>query len=145
FDVKPPAGDITRTTVATLAPKGGKLTLSKDLVAGLIENRTRVNLSVGPAARMNVPGLLTALDRYPYGCAEQTVSRALPLLYVNAVAADIGLAADKEIKERVEGAIARLFDMQDSSGAFGAWGPSNTDIWLTSYVTDFLTRAGEAG
>lgn len=145
FDVKPPAGDIKRTTVATLASGGGKLTLSKDLLAGLIENRTRVNLSVGPAARLDVPGLLTALDRYPYGCAEQTVSRALPLLYVNAVASQIGIAADQEIKARVDGAIARVFDMQDSSGAFGGWGPSNTDIWLTSYVSDFLTRAREAG
>ena len=35
--------------------------------------------------------------------------------------------------------------MQDSSGAFGIWGPSDGDMWLTSYVTDFLTRAKEAG
>lgn len=145
LDVKPPAGDIKRTTVAKLAGNGGKLTLSKDLLAGLIRNRTTVNLSVGPAASMDVPGLLTALDRYPYGCAEQTVSRALPLVYANAVAARIGLGADKALKERVQGAIARVFDMQDSSGAFGSWGPDNANLWLTSYVTDFLTRAREAG
>jgi len=145
LDVKPPAGDIKRTTVSALAPAGGKITLSKDLLAGLIKSRTRVNVSVGPAAMMDVPGLLTALDRYPYGCAEQTVSRALPLVYANAVAARIGIGADKVLKERVQGAIARVFDMQDSSGAFGSWGPGNTDLWLTSYVTDFLTRAREAG
>jgi uncharacterized protein YfaS (alpha-2-macroglobulin family) len=145
LDVKPPAGDIKRTTVAKLAGNGGKLTLSKDLLAGLIRDRTRVNLSVGPAASMDVPGLLTALDRYPYGCAEQTVSRALPLVYANAVAARIGLGTDTELKARVEGAIARVFDMQDSSGAFGSWGPGNANLWLTSYVTDFLTRARESG
>ncbi|MCC7251498.1 alpha-2-macroglobulin [Hyphomicrobium sp.] len=144
FDVKPPAGDIKRTTVAKLAA-GGKLTLSRDLLTGLIANRTRVNLSVGPAATMDVPGLLTALDRYPYGCAEQTVSRALPLLYANAVAARIGIGADKQLKERVQGAVARVFEMQDSSGAFGSWGPGSADLWLTSYVTDFLTRARESG
>jgi uncharacterized protein YfaS (alpha-2-macroglobulin family) len=147
LDVKPPAGDIKRTTVAQLAAGGGKLTLSKDLLAGLIKNRTLVNISVGPAARMDVPGLLTALDRYPYGCAEQTVSRALPLLYANVVAASIGIGADKELKARVNGAIARVFDMQNSSGAFGSWGPGSGsgDLWLTSYVTDFLTRARELG
>jgi len=145
FDVKPPAGDIKRTTVSQIAPKGGKLTLSKDLLAGLIASRTRVNLSVGPNATLDVPGLLTALDRYPYGCAEQTVSRALPLVYANAVAAQIGMAADKEIKERVQGAVERVFEMQDSGGAFGSWGPGNADLWLTSYVTDFLTRAKEKG
>ena len=92
-----------------------------------------------------MPGLLTALDRYPYGCAEQTVSRALPLLYANAVAARIGIGADKELKERVQGAVARVLEMQDASGAFGSWGPGNGDLWLTSYVTDFLSRARDSG
>ncbi len=73
---------------------------------------------------MDVPGLLTALDRYPYGCAEQTVSRALPLVYANAVATQIGMGADKALKERVQGAIARVFDMQDTSGASAAGGPA---------------------
>ena len=145
FDVKPPAGDIKRTTVTALKAGGGSLTLSSDLVHDLIPARTRVNLSVGPAAAMDVPGLLTALDRYPYGCAEQTVSRALPLLYANTVAAAIGIAPDKEIKERVQKAVDRVFEMQDGSGAFGVWGPSSGDLWLTGYVTDFLTRAKEQG
>ena len=145
LDVKPPAGDVKRTVVQSLAAKGGKLTISKDLMAGLIASRSRVMLSVGPAAKLDVPGVLAALDRYPYGCAEQTVSRALPLVYANAVAAQIGIAQDNEIKVRVQAAIDRLFEMQDASGAFGLWGPSGTDLWLTAYVTDFLTRAKEGG
>ncbi|MGI9403468.1 MAG: alpha-2-macroglobulin family protein [Hyphomicrobium sp.] len=145
FDVKPPAGDIKRTTVASLKANGGNITLSSDLVNGLIPDRTRVTLSVGPTAALDVPGLLTALDRYPYGCAEQTVSRALPLVYANAVAAQLGIATDKELKERVQQAVNRVFEMQDGSGAFGSWGPRNTNMWLTSYVADFLTRAKEQG
>ena len=92
-----------------------------------------------------MPGILASLDRYPYGCAEQTTSRALPLLYVNDVAKRMGLATDALLRERIDGAIARVLEMQDSSGAFGIWGPSDGDMWLTSYVTDFLTRAKEAG
>ena len=38
-----------------------------------------------------------------------------------------------------------MLETQDASGAFGAWGPSNGDMWLTAFVTDFLTRAKEAG
>ena len=91
-----------------------------------------------------MPGILASLDRYPYGCAEQTTSRALPLLYVNDVAKRIGLASDAQLRERIDGAIARVLEMQDASGAFGIWGPSDGDMWLTSYVTDFLTRAREA-
>ncbi len=145
FDVLPPANDVKRTTISSLKANGGKLTLSRDLVSDLIASRTKINLSVGPTARLDVPGLLAQLDRYPYGCAEQTVSRALPLLYVNAVAAQIGIAEDKALKERVQSAVNRVFEMQDSSGSFGGWGPSNADLWLTAYVTDFLTRAKENG
>ena len=145
FEVLPPAGDIKRTTVSSLKEKTGKMTIGADLVQDLIASRTRVNISVGPAARLDVPSLLTQLDRYPYGCAEQTVSRALPLVYANAVAAQVGIAQDKALKARVQGAVDRVFEMQDSSGAFGVWGPSSPDLWLTGYVMDFLTRAKEAG
>ena len=145
FDVKPPAADITRTTIATLAPKGGKLALSKDLLADLIPGTAKVTTHVGPLAGFNVPGLLAQLDRYPYGCAEQTTSRAMPLLYANDVARQIGIGADAALKTRIAGAIERVLDMQDSSGAFGLWGPSNGDLWLTAYVTDFLLRARESG
>ncbi|HWB45361.1 MAG TPA: alpha-2-macroglobulin [Hyphomicrobiaceae bacterium] len=144
FDVKVPAGDIKRLTVSTLAPKG-RITLSSDLLNDLIPSRSRVSVTVGPTARLNVPGILAALDRYPYGCAEQTVSRALPLVYLNDVAKRIGMASDTTVRERVAKAIERVFEMQDASGAFGIWGPADGDMWLTSFVTDFLTRAKEAG
>ena len=144
FDVKPPAGDIKRTTVASLKV-GGNISLSPGLVRDMIAPRTRVSISVGPTATLDIPSLLTSLDRYPYGCAEQTVSRALPLVYANAVAAQLGIAPDKELKERVQKAVDRVFEMQDSSGAFGVWGPVTTDLWLTGYVTDFLSRAKEQG
>ncbi|MGD9925419.1 MAG: alpha-2-macroglobulin, partial [Pseudorhodoplanes sp.] len=144
FDVKAPGGDIKRVTVAKLAPRSGRLLLTDDLVTDMIASRTRVNVSVGPLASFDVPGLLSQLDRYPYGCAEQTTSRALPLLYANELSAQIGMRSDNALRERVQAAIDRVFEMQDASGAFGVWGPSNTDMWLTAYVTDFLTRAKEA-
>ena len=145
--MKAPAGDVKRVTVASLASGGGKLVLSKDVLADLIPGTSRISMSVGPTALLDVPSLLTELDRYPYGCAEQTTSRALPLLYVNDVARRIGIANDAEIKNRIQAAIERVLEMQDASGAFGIWGPttSSGDLWLTAYVTDFLTRAKEAG
>jgi len=145
LEVMPPANDIRRTHVANLAAKGGRLSLSQDLLTDLIPSSTRIALNVGPSAGMDVPGLLASLDRYPYGCAEQTTSRALPLLYVNDVAKRIGLAEETQLRERVDKAVARVLEMQDSSGAFGIWGPGEPDLWLTGYVTDFLTRAKELG
>jgi hypothetical protein len=145
LDVKPPGGDIRRVTISSLKPKGGSITLSPDLVADLLPQRSKVTVSVGPMAALDIAGLVTQLDRYPYGCAEQTTSKALPLVYLNEMAKLAGMKPDESIKPRVQGAIERLMEMQDGSGAFGIWGPGDGDMWLTAYVTDFLTRAKEAG
>jgi uncharacterized protein YfaS (alpha-2-macroglobulin family) len=145
LSIVPPAMGIRRTTLARLAADGGKLTVSGDLFHDLIPSSARLSATVGPTSAFDVAGLLGELDRYPYGCAEQTTSRVLPLLYVNDMARRLGIAQDAEIKTRIGKAVERLLEMQDSGGAFGAWGPQDGDVWLTAYVTDFLTRAREAG
>lgn len=146
LEVMPPAADIKRSTVTSLASRTGRIEISKDILADLIPGTARLTLNVGPTAALDVASLLGQLDRYPYGCAEQTTSRALPLLYVNEMATRIGLANDAQIRERIASAIERVLEMQDASGAFGVWGPTDGgDLWLTAYVTDFLTRAKEQG
>jgi uncharacterized protein YfaS (alpha-2-macroglobulin family) len=105
-----------------------------------------VSLAVASLAGIDVPALLQALDRYPYGCSEQIVSRALPLLYVNKLAKSAALGIDPDINERIRGAIERVLTRQESSGAFGLWSAANADdMWLHAFVTDFLTRARENG
>ncbi len=144
FDVKAPAVDVRRHVRRELKP-GEAYKLPADLIAGLVPGDARVSLAAGPAAELNVPALLAELDRYPYGCAEQTISRALPLLYANDLSVDRGLTVDTALRGRIGTAIERVFQMQDSSGGFGAWGPGSADIWLSAYVSEFLTRAKEAG
>jgi penicillin-binding protein 1C len=100
---------------------------------------------VSPLAALDVPGLLQALDRYPYGCSEQIVSRAMPLLYVNRLASAEALALDDKADERVKDAIERVLARQGSNGAFGLWSAGGDDAWLDAYVADFLTRARERG
>ena len=143
--VFPAAPSVKRQFVSKLSKDGGKLTIDKDAVSGLIPDSAKISVNVGPTAALDVPGLLLALDRYPHGCAEQITSRALPLLYLSSVAQKSGLAGDKGARERVQKAIDRLTELQDSSGAFGLWAPADNDLWLTAYITDFLTRAKETG
>ncbi len=145
FPVEPAAPNVTRRTLEALAANSGSLRISADLIADLIPDTARVTVNAGPEAALDVPGLLLSLDRYPLGCAEQTVSRALPLLYLNEVADAIGLSGESGARERIQGAIDRLALLQDSSGSFGLWSPGSYDLWLTAYVTDFLTRAQEKG
>ncbi len=102
-----------------------------------------VSLNVTRSAAFDIPALLMTLDRYPYGCAEQTTSRALPLLYMSELAKQSGIAEDGEVQKRVQEAIYRVLSYQASSGSFGLWSPGSGDLWLDAYVTDFLTRARE--
>ncbi|VAW11093.1 PAN domain protein [hydrothermal vent metagenome] len=136
---------VTRRNLQTLAGNGGQLTLSADLAAEFVAGTSKVSLTVSRGLFTDLPGLLTALDRYPYGCAEQTVSRAMPLLYANQVASEAGLGDDDALRGKVQKAIARVLQYQGSNGSFGLWGPGGNDLWLDAYVTDFLGRARAQG
>src|SRR5207247_5942639 len=83
--------------------------------------------------------------RYPQGSSEQITSRAMPLLYVNDLAAGAHLAMDTAVDQRIKDAIERLLARQGSNGSFGLWSAGGDDAWLDAYVTDFLTRAREKG
>ena len=142
--VKPATQILARRTVKPLEP-GQSITIASDVFADLVKGTGKVALSVTPTAALDVATLLAALDRYPLGCTEQIVSRALPLLYVSELSADAGIAADTGIDERIAKAIEIVLARQGSEGAFGLWSPGGDDAWLDAYVTDFLTRARARG
>ncbi|MCZ8098100.1 MAG: MG2 domain-containing protein [Burkholderiales bacterium] len=141
--VNPGSSTIYRRIVRPLPPGGG-LTITDDLVSEFLPGTGAVSLAVSAHGGIDVPALLQALDRYPYGCTEQVVSRAMPLLYVNRLAATQALALDDGVDQRIRDAIDRVLSRQDSNGAFGLWSVGGAeDIWLDAFVTDFLTRARE--
>jgi uncharacterized protein YfaS (alpha-2-macroglobulin family) len=144
--VMPANAPLTRRFTLPLAAKGGALTLSRDLLAEMLPGTGAVALSVSPLPQIDAAGLIKELDRYPYGCTEQTVSRALPLLYLS----DLGLnpaELDADLASRLQQAIDRLVNRQSGAGAFGLWSTygDETSLWLTAYVADFMLRAREKG
>ncbi len=146
FAVQAPTSEVYRRSVQPLAP-GASATVSEDLLADFLPGTGAVSVAVTPWSAFDVPALLKALDRYPHGCTEQVVSRALPLLYVNRLAAEEHLSLDAAVDERIKAAIDRVLTRQDSTGSFGLWSSSGAgeDVWLDAYVADFLTRARERG
>ena len=137
---------IARRNRIPLAASGGRFTIDDSAFAGLMPGTGRATLVIGPLATFDTAGMLNQLDLYPYGCTEQTTSRALPLLYYSQVAQSLGLApGDSGIETRVNDAIQRILANQTGSGAFGLWHPFEGDFWLDAYVTDFLSRAKAAG
>lgn len=131
-------------TVTALDP-GREFTVDRDVTAGFAAGTSIVSVALSRTGGIDVPGLLRALDKYPYGCIEQTTSRALPLLYYNDVALLGYGPSDPRIGDRVQDAIYRIVDMQISDGSFGMWGPFGNPAaeWLQSYALDFLVRARE--
>ncbi len=136
--------EIARTSRVELE-NGDTFTMDGDVFAGLVEGTGRATLAVGPIARFDAPGLLSALDRYPYGCTEQITSKALPLLYFDQVAVSMGLSEHQNVANRIDQAIAEVLSNQSSNGAFGLWSPGSGDLWLDAYVSDFLSRARGKG
>ncbi|MBW9065977.1 alpha-2-macroglobulin family protein [Rhizobium herbae] len=140
--VRPAALPVTTRHPVTIEPNAS-LKVDGELLAESMLQGSAVSISVTRSAAFDIPALLTSLDRYPYGCAEQTTSRALPLLYLSELSKQSGLPDDTDVQKRVQEAIYRVLSYQSSTGSFGLWGPGSGDLWLDAYVTDFLTRARE--
>jgi uncharacterized protein YfaS (alpha-2-macroglobulin family) len=105
-----------------------------------------VRLSTQPLTRFS--GHLENLLAYPYGCAEQTVSKAFPLLYFGALARELapGRFSTAGPAGLVQMAIRRLQTMQTPTGGYGYWpGADEPDPWVSAYVCHFLLEARTAG
>ena len=133
-----------RTSRFDLA-SGATFSFDANVFAGYMSGTASATLAAGPIARLDAPGLLEALDRYPYGCTEQTTSRALPLLYLDEVARAMGLAQRDTLALRIDQAIEKVLTNQATNGAFGLWYAESGDFWLDAYVSDFLSRAKARG
>ncbi len=142
IQVRPAQLDVSREEEVPLAAGAG-FTAGRALIAGLVPSTASVSLSVSAAhGWSNVAGLLKWLDKYPFGCLEQTVSRAQPLLLFNDMADLAGLPRDKALKDRIQAAIDQVLDMQTVGGDFGMWGPgSDAEPFLGVYAMDFLIQA----
>ncbi|PSR56958.1 hypothetical protein AHMF7605_27420 [Adhaeribacter arboris] len=92
---------------------------------------------------------ITYLLQYPYGCLEQTISTAFPLLYY----ADLAKALNQDRQTRtfnpnylVQEAITKIEAMQQYDGGFTYWpGQTDTHWWTSTYATHFLLEARKAG
>ena len=140
------APDIYRRAIHPL-PSGASETISDELLADFVPGTGSVSVAASPFGALDAPAILQALERYPYGCSEQVVSIAMPLLYANQLAAVEHLGIDPNLDGRVKAAIELEMTRQNSSGAFGLWSADSDsdDLWLDAFVTDFLTRARERG
>ena len=136
-------GPVTRVSVAPQNP-GEAFTPTPELMQGLSAGEVTMTVSYSPFRGFDPAPIADALSRYPYGCTEQLVSTAYPLLYAQ------GLGHDPRLRQASYGltnAVIQILDREDLDGAFGLWrtGDGEADAWLGAYTTDFLLSARDQG
>jgi len=142
IQVRPAQAPQTVELVSAVKP-GANFTVDSATLDTFVPGSAIVSVSMASVRGFDVPGLLTALDKYPFGCLEQTTSRALPLLYFGELAALSGVKQDKALPERIQEAVSRILDMQRPDGSFGMWGAGaySADPWIQMFALDFLIQA----
>ncbi|MEQ1864025.1 MAG: alpha-2-macroglobulin [Micropepsaceae bacterium] len=147
IEVREPQLPISTESVAIVGP-GRDDKFGIEQLASFKPGTAQVAVTVtGARGFDDVPGLLRWLDRYPYGCLEQTTSRAFPLVYYNDMALLANVKQDKTIKDRVQDAAYRVLDMQTYGGSFGMWSSisGEADSYVGMFATDFLMQAKQNG
>ena len=134
---------ITRATSVPQQP-GEAFTPTPPLLAGLSPGGVSMTVSYSPFRNFDPAPIAEALERYPYGCTEQIVSVAYPLLYAQEVSNSPKL---KGVPSALTGAVIKLLDREGEDGAFGLWRPGDkeADAWLGAYTVDFLLQAQRQG
>ena len=113
---------------------------------GILESSASQLFEILPRPACDIRSAFGYLTSYPYGCAEQTTSYAFPFLMVNKLPEGY---FDDELRSRadsfINGAVVRDLTMQRYDG-FAMWpGASDSSLFATYYVIEFLAEAYRAG
>ncbi len=89
---------------------------------------------------------LDYLIGYPYGCVEQTTSKAFPQLYVTDICQSLSGAEKSAANQNVQAAINKLQSMQLYNGGLSYWqGGIEGSWWGSAYAAHFLLEARNSG
>jgi uncharacterized protein YfaS (alpha-2-macroglobulin family) len=146
IETRPAQAPTTEARLARVAP-GAALDVPPLALERFVPGSIQGSVEIASWRGFDVPALLRGLDRYPFGCLEQTVSRGFPLLHFNEAAALIGRGEDRALERHVQDAVWRVVDMQRADGGFGLWGAGDepAEAWLQAYAIDFLLSARKRG
>ena len=91
---------------------------------------------------------LQYLTGYPYGCVEQTMSKALPNAVVGRALNQLGVTnptLQAELPGQINASIQRLYGFQHSDGGWGWWYDDNSHDYQTAWVIFGLAQVADAG
>jgi uncharacterized protein YfaS (alpha-2-macroglobulin family) len=132
------------TSIQSGTSKEAKTTLN--LGRELYPEYRTVEAALSNSPLVLVSGLQRYLDNFPYGCTEQLVSKAMPLL---AIGSQPWFVDDVEkIHEKVLTTIQMIGQRQMSNGGISYWpglGDNDSNQFASVYAVRFLTEAKAQG
>ncbi|HKZ82375.1 MAG TPA: MG2 domain-containing protein [Anaerolineae bacterium] len=119
-----------------------------DLPAGTIGEASSLTIDLSPSIAASVLDGLAYLTGYPFGCVEQTMSKALPNAVVGRALAVLGInnpALRADLPGKVSAGLQRLYGYQHNDGGWGWWFDDSSDDYQTAYVLFGLAMTKQAG
>ncbi len=107
-----------------------------------------VQIDLSPSIASSVIDGLAYLTGYPYGCVEQTMSKALPNAVVGRALAALGVKDESlqvELPRKINAGLQRLYGFQHDDGGWGWWFDDASDEYQTAYVLFGLAMTEQAG
>jgi uncharacterized protein YfaS (alpha-2-macroglobulin family) len=135
-DVTTEVGQFQGALTATIVMPAGALTLSG----------VRLDLSRSIAGTL-LEGV-EYLTGFPYGCVEQTMSKALPNAVVGRALKQLGVSnpqLEADLPPKVAAGLQRLYGYQHNDGGWGWWYDDSTHDYQTAWVVFGLATTAEAG
>ncbi|CAG0930333.1 hypothetical protein TFLX_01664 [Thermoflexales bacterium] len=119
-----------------------------ELPANTIKEVSTLQIDLAPSIAASILDGLAYLTGYPYGCVEQTMSKALPNAVVGRAFNVLGVdnaQIKADLPGKVNAGLQRLYGYQHNDGGWGWWFDDATDDYQTAYVLFGLALTKQAG
>lgn len=138
LSVRPPLPSMTSLVSGYV--ETGEKTIKQD--RELYKEFADAKASVSTRPISLVPGLSQYLEKFPYGCTEQIISKAMPGIILSGQK-DLGGDA-KIIEQSVVNTMNRLRELQNNNGGFSYWWQGGGDNeFISVYALHYMTIAKE--
>lgn len=119
-----------------------------EMPAAALPEISHVTIELSRSIAGSILSGLDYLTGFPYGCVEQTMSKALPNAVVARAFAQLGrsdLLANSDLDNKIDASVQRLYGFQHDDGGWGWWYNDDSEDYQTAWVLLGLNVIADAG